>query len=377
MKNIKICFFGTYDRSFSSNALVLRGLLENKTSVLEVNSEVKITKLTKKDELSMWELTKRVLRKHRLVSEIWNKRNEIKNTDVIYVGYPGHFDVIPAWIVAKIFKKKLVFNPTLIFYVGFSEEQGILDKKSFLGKLIKYGEMFIYKLCDMVFADTPFQRNFLIKEFGLNPKKVKSLPLGADDIYYRYTPYKNTTSKNINVTYYGLYSPIHGVECIIEAARILRNDSDIHFTMIGNGNTFQQNFDRAQKLELTNITFHHDVPFEKHPAIMEKADIFLGFLADHPSIYKVIANKVYQGLALGKVVVGADAPVMRSVFTHKENIYLCKPNDPKDFVKALVELKNNPKLRTTIAVNGYRLFEKQFTPKKVVLQMMKYVEEIL
>lgn len=374
---MNICYFGTYDKTYTSNKFFLQALKENNISVLEINAHTEVTKLTTTAEMSWWQIIKRLLRKYRVFSEIIKHRRELKNIDVIYVGYPGHVDVFLAYIVAKIFRKKLVFNPLLLIYVGFSEEQSILNKKSLLGKVIKIGETLSYKLCDMVFADTPYQEKFLKEDFGINQKKLRVLPIGADNAFYKYTPITTNIKKKLTVVYYGLYSPIHGVEHLVEAANILKKDRDISFIFIGQGNTFETNYNHAQQLELTNITFIHDVPQSEHPQYMEKADVFLGFLAKHPSVERVIANKIYQGMALGKVVLTADAAVARSVFSHKENMYLVKQADPKAIVAALIELKNNPILRIKIAENGHKMFIKKFTPKAVGKQLVEYIEEIL
>ena len=56
------------------------------------------------------ELQPEDLLKFGLIPEIFKNLDGIKKSDVIYVGYPGHVDVVPAWIIAKIFRKKLVFN---------------------------------------------------------------------------------------------------------------------------------------------------------------------------------------------------------------------------------------------------------------------------
>ena len=374
---MNICYFGTYDKTYTSNKFFLQALKENNVSVLEINAHTEVTKLTTTSEMSWLQIIKRMLRKYRIFSEIIKHCKELKNVDVIYVGYPGHVDVFLAYIVAKIFRKKLVFNPLLLIYVGFSEEQSILNKKSLLGKVIKTGETLAYKLCDIVFADTPYQEKFLKEDFGINQKKLRVLPIGADNTFYKYTPITTNVSKKLTVVYYGLYSPIHGVQYLVDAANILKDDKDISFIFIGQGNTFEKNYSRAQQLKLTNITFIHDVPQSEHPQYMEKADVFLGFLAKHPSVKRVIANKIYQGMALGKVVLTADAAVARSVFSHKENMYLVKPADPKAIVRALIELKSNPALRIKIAENGHKMFIKEFTPKAVGKQLVKYIEEIL
>lgn len=376
MKNTlkKVCFFGTYDRSFTSNKLMLEAFTKIGVKLVEVNAEIKVTRLDTKKEMNWMNIIMRIVRKFKIFSVIASRWNEIKECDVIYVGYPGHLDVFIAWPVAKLLRKKLVFNPLLIIYTGFAEEQGILNKNSLMGYAAKYGESLIYNMCDMVFADTPLQKQFLIDRLNVKEEKIRVLPIGADDSYYRYTPYTND-KKKLNVMYYGLYSPIHGVEYIIEAARLLKNDADIIFTFVGNGNRFQENYDRAQKLGLKNCVFYPNTPLSEHPAIIEKGDIFLGFLEKHPSVDRIIPNKIYQGLALNKVVLTADAQVTRSLFKHKENMYLVKPADPKVFAEALVELKNDPKLRKHIAESGNTLFKTEFKPERVAEKFMSFIKE--
>ena len=375
-EKISICLFGTYDRNYTSNKLILQGLKENNIDVVEINAHTPVTRLDSQKEMTWIKLIVRIARKYRIITEIVKNYKAFKKVDAIYVGYPGHFDVLIAYPIAKIFGKKLVFNPLLIFYTGFSEEQGILKKTTLMGKVLKGGETLIYNLCDMVFADTPFQEKYLIRDYKVAKEKLRVLPIGADDRYYKYTPYTNL-GKKINVVYYGLYSPVHGVEHIIEAARILRNNKDVKFTFVGIGQTFKANYERAKKLKLPNVEFFHDVPMEKHPAIIQKADIFLGFLQKHPTVDRVIPNKIYQGQALGKVVLTADAPVTRSIFTHKQNMYFCQPSNPKDLVKAILDLQSNPKLRKEIADNGYALYKKEFTPKAVGKKLIEFVQEIL
>ncbi len=374
---MKICFFGTYDKTYTSNKMILKGFEENGVDVVEINAHIKVTKLTTPEEMSLLQIVKRIAKKYRIFTEIIKNFNEFIKTDVVYVGYPGHVDVFFAYPIAKLFRKKLVFNPLLIIYNGFADEQGILKRKSGLGTAIKFFESFCYKLCDLVFADTPFQYKHLQKDFNIPSKKLRVLPIGADDTGYKYTPYKNTKNKKVHVVYYGLYSPVHGVEHIVEAARLLKNDGNVRFSFIGQGNTYEENYNRVKKMGLTNITFYHEVPESQHLPIMQSADIFLGFLQKHPSVDRIIPNKVYQGLSLGRVVLTADAPVTRSVFRHKVDMYLVKPADPKGLAKAIVELKEDPKLRTSIAMEGYKLFKSKFTPKAVTKQLLDYISEII
>lgn len=377
VKKFVICMIGNYDPGYTSNKLTIQGFKDNGAEVVAVNDPITVTALNTKSEMGWLQLIKRVIRKYRIVGKIYEKRRDIARSDVIYVGYPGHFDVIPSWVVAKIFGKKLVFNPLLIFYTGFTEEQSILAKSSILAKVVKFGEGLVYRMCDLVIADTPYQQEFMESIFGVPKHKIRTVALGADDMFYPYTPYTNLTKK-INVTYYGLYVPIHGIEYIIEAAKILKHDHDIHFDMIGNrGQVFDETISKVKRLQLKNISFYYDIPQTEHIPIAQKADIFFGFLAKHPSIDRVIPNKVYQGLSLNKVVMTAEAPVIKSVFTHKENIYMVPPGDANSLVSAILELKNDPKLRQRIANSGHKLFAKNFSPKVVGKKIIEFMKDVV
>jgi glycosyltransferase involved in cell wall biosynthesis len=260
---------GNYDPEYTSNKLTIQGFKDSGAEVIEVNAPITVTTLNTKAEMGWLQLIKRVAKKYRIVGEIINKRRDIAKSNLIYVGYPGHFDVIPAWIVAKLFHKKLVFNPLLIFYTGFTEEQSILSKSSVLAKLVKFGEGLIYRMCDLIIADTPYQQEFMERIFKVPANKIRTVALGADDKFYPYTPYENT-SKKINITYYGLYSPIHGVEYIIQAAEKLRDDHNIHFDMIGNrGQTFDASLKMVHDLKLKNISFYYDIPQTEHIPIAQ------------------------------------------------------------------------------------------------------------
>lgn len=371
---MKICFFGAYDRNFTSNLIVLKGLQLNNVKVTEVNSHIAVTRLDRPEDMSTIKLIGRVLKKKKIFSEIKKHWRDLKQCDYLYVGYPGHFDVIMAYPLAKLLRKKIIFNPLVVFYTGFVNDQGILKEGSLLANVLKWGEKMIYGMTDIVISDTKLQEHHLHQLFEVPYKKMRTLAIGADDEIYKYSPKKKQT-KDFNVVYYGLYSPLHGVEYILDAAAACLKDPSIKFLMVGKGNTYENCVADAKKRKLTNIIFYPEMTEVDAFETLATGDVFLGFLQKHPTVDRVIPNKVYQGLALGKAVVSADSPVMREVFTHGKNVYLCKAADGNDLAKAILELKNDKKLNKTISENGYKMFMEQFTPKTIGKELKKICQE--
>lgn len=372
-----VCFFGSYDRTFTSNIIVKKGLEMEGIRVVEVMHQVQVTDMNKPEHMGIVPLMKRLWKKTGILKQIVNHRRDLKQADVIYVGYPGHADVVLAWVVAKLFGCRLVFNPLVIFYTGFVDDQGILKPGSLLARLLKWGEGLIYQMCDRVYADTPDQKTHLKRLFHLPPEKIEVLPIGADDEVYTFEGYGNVKDHHFNVMYYGLYSPLHATPVIIEAANLVRKDRSIRFVMVGKGQTLDETVKLAQSYKLSNVEFYPDMTEATATATLQRANVFLGFIAKHPSVDRIVPNKVYQGMALGKAVVTAKAPAIASILTQKKDVYMITPNDPKALADAICDLKAHPQLEQTIAKGGREVFLARFTPRAVGAQLRGSFEALI
>lgn len=375
-KRITVCFFGTYDKNFTSNKIVFKGLVNAGVKVLTVNAHTPVTKLNSEGDASAFNFIFRVLRKYRIFVEIAKNLKGIQKSDVIYVGYPGHVDVAFAYLLKKIFNKKLIFNPLIILYTGLTEEQAIVGKNSLRAKIVKWGETLIYQMCDLILADTPFQKEHINREFGISKRKIEVLPIGADNEVYKYAP-KRKNDGYFNVVYYGLYSPAHGVRHLVEAANILKNNKKIRFLMVGDGNTYAKDFALAQKYGLKNMIFYKGMTEVDAFETLSTGDVFIGFLEKHPVVEKVVPNKVYQGLALGKAVLTADSPAIRGVLEDGKEVILCQAANPESIAQSILELYKNPKLTIKISEKGHLKFKQKFTPKKVGEQLSSLIKRIV
>ncbi len=371
---MKICFFGAYDRNYTSNQIVLKGLEQNNVKVVEVNSHTPLTRLDSEKDMSTFKLISRILKKRKIVTEIVKHWKDLRTCDYIYVAFPGHFDVILAYPLAKLLRKKILFNPIVIFYTGFVNDQGILKDGSILANILKLGEKMIYGMSDIILADTQLQKDHIHSLFGTSNDKIKVLALGADDSIYKYS-FKKPTKREFNVVYYGLYSPLHGVEYILDAAELCLKDKSIKFLMVGKGNTYEKTVADAKKRKLTNVIFYPDLTEVDSYETLASADVFIGFLQKHPTVDRIVPNKVYQGFALGKTVVTGETPVMNELFEHKKHVYFCKLADGKSLANAVLELRSNEKLQTDIAKDGYKIFMDKFTPRQIGKQFINLMSK--
>jgi glycosyltransferase involved in cell wall biosynthesis len=74
--------------------------------------------------------------------------------------------------------------------------------------------------------------------------------------------------------------------------------------------------------------------------------------------------------------IGPDTPAVREVFENGVHLQLVK-QDGSDFLSTLLDLKNNPQLRTELGRNGQRLVLNQYTWKKNAERVVGHIQNNL
>ena len=224
-----------------------------------------------------------------------------------------------------------------------------------MAKYYRFLDKWSCKLADLVLLDTQAHINFFLKEYNLSREKFRRIFVGVSgEIIMDYKSINNMQNK-FKVLFFGTYIPLQGVEFIIRAAKILENEQDIIFNLIGNGQEREKIENLAKELGLKNVIFQGMMSIEKLRQEVANADISLGIFGDSPKTSLVIPNKIYEALAVGKPIITADTQAIRELFDEND-MALIPPADEKSLAEAIVKLKNDPVLREKLAANGHRKF---------------------
>jgi glycosyltransferase involved in cell wall biosynthesis len=375
MKKMTISYFGCIDLRYSRNATNISGLTQAGAEVNEVVVNTPVTPLNAARHLGLTALLKRLAHKLNNIPKIMNNWKTLQRSDVIFVGYPGQFDVPFAYVVAKILRKPLVFDPVILMFNALSNDIGVMSKESPITRLLKFFEKIVMNLPDLVIASTVEQKAFFIDQVGIPANKIVVAYLAADDkIYFPASSVKK--DKNFKAVYYGLFTPLHGIPHIIEAARLCQKDSNIVFQMIGKGQLYKEAVQRVNELKLKNVQFFPDTMEKDALHLLQQADVFFGFMETNPTALREIPNKVYQGMALAKTVITSDSPAIRSVFENRKHIYLVPPGNGLAIARAIQYLKGHPATQKAISQHAYDLFQERFTPLAVGKVMLSAISRL-
>ncbi|MBW6440680.1 glycosyltransferase [Patescibacteria group bacterium] len=386
---MKVCFFGTYEKNYSSNRIIIKGLRKNNIDITECHEPLwekyrnksgkflKIFSLLKLGFGMVWAY----------LMLFFRFQKNCKKNDVVIVGYIGQLDIIFLKLILFLRKKKpkVILAPLVSLYDTAIIDRGLSGRNNLFAKLLYRLDKVSFQLADVVVFDTKEHINYIRDLFKLDRDKFKRVWVGADEeVFYPLTikAFKQdshlefisgssseislTSSKfskpsladnNFQVLFIGKYIPLHGLEYIIKASKLLENEKDIKFKMVGSGQLYHKIRRLSDKLEIKNIDFIKWIEYNDLVNEINKADTVLGIFGGTDKSLRVIPNKVFQAVACKKAVITGDSPAIRELFEDGENIMLCENRNAEALKNAILKLKSNEKLREKIAENGYFLFQ--------------------
>ena len=355
MSDVKILFF-SYDYNYSRNRVLIKGLKKNDVDVIK------------------WDVPYTT---HTISRYVKLLREYTTEYDVIIMGFPGGRDNIPlAKSLALFNRKPVIFDAFISQYDTKIFDRKVCDDKSLRAKQYFYSDKIPCSMADIVLLDTNEHIDYFVNTFNIPREKFRRVFVGADeDVFY---PVKAEKENNkFKVLFYGNYIPLHGIEYIVEAAKLLEDNKDIEFEIFGSGQTYKYIMKLSKKLEIKNILFKKDQVDADPQRYITTADVCLGIFGDTPKAKRVIPNKAFQAIAMKKSLLTGDTPAAREIFLNEQNAILCQVADPQAIAEAILLLKEDEKLRTKIAENGYRLFKEKFTPQAIGKEVRMIIEEFM
>lgn len=128
--------------------------------------------------------------------------------------------------------------------------------------------------------------------------RIKPIPSSSNELVNRY----NWLGKFV-VLYSGNIGATHDLESLIEAARLLQMEDDIHFVIAGDGLNKESLIALAQKHHLSNVEFIPVQSYDDFPLLLAAAAISVVALGNGAEGLSV-PSKTYSALASGACLLG-------------------------------------------------------------------------
>jgi len=284
--------------------------------------------------------------------------------DLLMVGYPGQFDVFLARILSLFKGRPLGWDVFMSIYL-IALERGLGRKHPRILKVLRRMEGWALRLPHLLVIDTRDYALWMQDTHGIKADRFSLVPTGADERIFHRRATLPKTDRSFLVLYYGTFIPNHGVEFIVEAAYLLREQEGLRFEFIGDGPDRPKVWEQARKHRLKNLTFVDWLDKEALVLRIQHADICLGAFGTTPQSIMTVQNKIYEGLAMGKPVITGDSQAVRRNLTHGENLWICRREDPRDLADAIRTLHANPALAESLGKKGHETFLSAYDLKHI------------
>jgi glycosyltransferase involved in cell wall biosynthesis len=95
------------------------------------------------------------------------------------------------------------------------------------------------------------------------------------------------------------------------------------------------------------------------------ADIVLGIFGISEKAARVVPNKVYQAMSVGRCVITRDSPALREMFVPGRHLAVCPPGDAAALAETILALRDDPARAASLAEAGCALVRERFNTASV------------
>jgi len=297
--------------------------------------------------------------------------------DFLFVESPPLTNSIPAFV------SKLIRGVPYIFNVADLWPDAVLEagvaRNGLVHRLLLTLESWSYRQSSYVNAVTQGIGEALVLDKRVPSGKVLFLPNGVDADRFKPSEPDLLLKRELGlegkriILWAGTLGLSHGLEYVLQAAKILETDPGIHFLFLGDGSCRTQLQDLKQKLNLGNVTFHGPVSLELLPRYFSIADSSLVSLRRLPSHEAARPSKILPALGSGKPLIFVGAGEGARFVEQAQAGIVVPPENPELLADEIRRLFADSELLCRLGENGRRYIEDHMQWSTLVTRWLEHL----
>jgi glycosyltransferase involved in cell wall biosynthesis len=231
---------------------------------------------------------------------------------------------------------------------------------------------------DVVTPISPGYVETLAKKYWVDRSRIHVVRGGVDLSVFKPCVSKKLGKKFV-VLYSGAFSVAYDFEQIFKAAKIVEElDGDVEFVVQGKGELLGSMLSKIDDLNVKNVKIVDKLLSREDVAeLLCQADVLVLPIVEYRKPYLGMSSKLYEYQAVGKPIICCSRG-LPSVYVKETNSGLAVyPGDYEAFAKAVIELKENPKLARMMGANGRKYVKNEASIEAVGLKMKEIFEKLL
>lgn len=292
----------------------------------------------------------------------------LNDFDLVIATTPQLLVGLAGYIISRIKKKPFILEVRDLWpesLVG----SGVGTETSLFVKLVGALAEFLYSKSNHIVVVTEEFKRELINKRGIAAKKISINENGIEEDKFRPIEDVEELKRELNLSgkfiasYIGTHGYAHGLETVLETANLLKNRSDIHFLLVGEGARRKHLMKLSKKMDLKNVTFLGFQPREVIPKFINISGTCLVPLKKSDVFKTVIPTKMLEFMSCGVPVILSVDGQAREVMEKGRGGVFVPPEDSKALAEAVITLKEDEKLRENLKQNGRNFILNEYTRK--------------
>ncbi|MEM9501346.1 MAG: glycosyltransferase [Pseudomonadota bacterium] len=295
----------------------------------------------------------------------------------ILLPYPGIVEIFLIAPLAWVMRRTLVLDAFLPIYDTIVIDRGLAKPGGLIAAMIWRFERLALRLADIVLVDTDSHGEYFACEFGIDSARFHTVLVGAEEQFFSQSAHGSVDDLlgpedgRPIVLFYGQLIPLHGVPTILEAAKIY-DGPEARWVVIGLGQLEPLLREATAEPESSPVEWIEWVEYERLPAVIARADVCLGVFGASDKAARVIPNKLFQQLAVGKPVITRESPAVDGLAARFPNILRTVPaNDPR----ALANVVKSALIKGSELLPLPAISLAELSPDAGVLRLLKRLDD--
>lgn len=290
--------------------------------------------------------------------------NIIRKSNLIYISAPPTFSSITTFYLAKLFKKKIIFEVRDL-YPETAEELGLINKKNLSYKIFKKINQHMFSKSNQIITIGTKLSQEIKKKYAITNIKIITNFATRKKI-------SETKNEKIEIAYTGVITDAQELEKILKLNKNKKIREKFNFQIVGTGNRFNKIKELIKKNKYTNIKLHGYKSKEYCDNILKQSDIGLITLANKKIFQSALPSKFFEYISLGKPIISNQSKQLKELIEKNDcGWFLEKENEEK-----ILTSINREEIQSK-AKKAKRIFTEQFEKEAVCKQMQTICENII
>lgn len=299
------------------------------------------------------------------VADVEARLRALPVPDVVWVPCFRQRDMAAAARFARRAGVPLVFDPLISAWDKQVHERGKFAPESWRSRRLLARERAQFAGADVVVADTDGHAAFFHEQLQVPRERLVVVPVGAEEALFGVRPLRvRAAGEAPEVIFFGTFIGLHGIETVLDAIALYRG-APVRWRLLGDGPLREVCEARIADFKAGGLDIAREGwrPLAELPARLAEGDLFLGIFGTSAKALRVIPNKVYQALALGRPVVTASTPAYPDALRadEQQGLFWCQPGDARSLADAIARATARRGEWPALAQAARRSYESHFS----------------